>query len=117
MHVSGEYEIASPTDSNLCKPSQYFLWYLTILPLIVPFLDLSWRKATVMVAAWAGVQAVWLNFAYQLEFLKRDDMASTVWGFSMGFLVVNCWVLFETIRAYRWERPLQPATMVSKKSN
>lgn len=84
---------------------QYFLWYLFIFPLLLPFLQISWRKAVTMVVQWAGVQALWLKFAYDLEFLGKDtkDILGVL-GFL--FFAVNNKLTSEIGRAYQYRRPL-----------
>ncbi|OCB89830.1 glycosyltransferase family 50 protein [Sanghuangporus baumii] len=88
------------TLNKVCT-SQYFLWYLTILPLILPSLLASRSKAVVMIALWASAQAAWLKFAYDLEFLKQD-VQYRVWACSVLFFIVNCWEIWEIVRAYQW---------------
>ena len=58
-----------------------------------------------MVAAWVGAQALWLKYAYELEFLGKD-VRWVVWSFSVLFFLVNLWECFEVSRAYRFERPI-----------
>lgn len=54
-----------------------------------------------MVAVWAGAQALWLKFAYDLEFLGKN-VYHQLWACSVLFLLVNCWELCEIILAYQW---------------
>ena len=58
-----------------------------------------------MIAAWVGAQALWLKYAYELEFLGKD-VRWVVWGFSVLFFLVNLWECFEVSWAYRFERPI-----------
>ncbi|KAH8116876.1 glycosyltransferase family 50 protein [Phellopilus nigrolimitatus] len=95
------------TLNKVCT-SQYFLWYLTILPLVLPSLSFTRTKAVSLIGAWVGAQALWLKFAYDLEFLGKD-VHYRVWTCSLLFLVVNCWVLWEIVLAYRWESPASNA--------
>ncbi|KAI5121676.1 hypothetical protein M0805_002752 [Coniferiporia weirii] len=90
------------TLNKVCT-SQYFLWYLTILPLVLPSLSFTRTKAIMLVAAWVGAQALWLKFAYDLEFLGQN-VHYRVWACSILFLFVNCWELFEIVLAYQWDR-------------
>ncbi|KLO13493.1 hypothetical protein SCHPADRAFT_357691 [Schizopora paradoxa] len=89
------------TLNRVCT-SQYFLWYLTILPLVLPAMSMSLGKAVSVVALWVGAQGIWLHFAYKLEFLKMDTYYE-VWGCSVLLLLVNFWAMFEIIKSYRWE--------------
>lgn len=91
---------------------QYFLWYLTILPLVLPSLTFTWSKGTTLIGAWVGAQALWLKFAYDLEFLKQE-VHYTVWTCSLVFLAVNLWILTEIVFAYRWNP--SPFAVVSAK--
>lgn len=58
-----------------CQPdarlAQYFLWYLALLPLAMPFLAISKRRALSMLALWLAAEMHWLGWAYQLEMLGR----------------------------------------------
>ncbi|EJD02392.1 glycosyltransferase family 50 protein [Fomitiporia mediterranea MF3/22] len=88
------------TFNKVCT-SQYFLWYLTILPLVLPSLAIARAKAIMMIAAWVGAQALWLKFAYDLEFLGKN-VYYYVWICSILFLIVNCWELCQIMVAYQW---------------
>ena len=54
-----------------------------------------------MIAAWIVAQALWLKFAYDLEFLGMNVYVH-VWVCSILFLFVNCWEIFEIMGAYKW---------------
>jgi phosphatidylinositol glycan class M len=49
--------------------SQYFLWYMLFLPLIIPSLSWSWSSSIKYLACWMGTQVLWLSQAYRVEFL------------------------------------------------
>ncbi|KAH8401716.1 hypothetical protein KR009_007495 [Drosophila setifemur] len=54
---------------NSVVTSQYFIWYLAILPLCLNnFKALSWRKCSSLLILWLLAQALWLLPAYLLEF-------------------------------------------------
>ncbi|GLB34579.1 putative mannosyltransferase (PIG-M) [Lyophyllum shimeji] len=57
---------------NKVCTSQYFLWYLLLLPLLLPRLATSRRRALVYICVWIGTQVLWLSEAYKLEFLGRN---------------------------------------------
>ena len=35
---------------------QYFVWYQSLLPLLLPFSTLSWRRGVLLAAAWLAAQ-------------------------------------------------------------
>ncbi|KDQ61044.1 glycosyltransferase family 50 protein [Jaapia argillacea MUCL 33604] len=85
---------------NKVCTSQYFLWYMIFLPLLIPHLSFSPLRGTFVVGVWVGVQAVWLAEAYKLEFLGENVFLG-VWVRSLGYFLGSCWVLFEVMGAYR----------------
>ncbi|KAI3392339.1 hypothetical protein diail_5852 [Diaporthe ilicicola] len=76
-------------------PKQYFLWYLVFLPLYLPRSSFL-RDAKVGIAAlllWILAQAAWLQQGYGLEFLGDSTFMPGLWASSLGFFLVNCWIL------------------------
>ena len=55
--------------------SQYFVWYLALLPLVLPSsraLEPSHvSSACAIVATWTAAMGTWLAIAFQLEFRRR----------------------------------------------
>ncbi|KAL0577939.1 GPI mannosyltransferase 1 [Marasmius crinis-equi] len=85
---------------NKVCTSQYFLWYLLLLPLILPRLNISKTTATIYVAVWVGVQALWLGEAYKLEFLGQNTFYG-LWIRGLIYVAGNCWVLGGIMRGYK----------------
>lgn len=79
--------------------SQYFLWYLLFLPLLLPQLSLSRNQALMCGGVWIGTQALWLTEAYKLEFLGHNVFFG-LWVRGLIYVVGNCWVLVEIMAAY-----------------
>ncbi|KZS88445.1 glycosyltransferase family 50 protein [Sistotremastrum niveocremeum HHB9708] len=87
------------TFNKVCT-SQYFLWYIWFLPLILPKLQLSLRTGILCLASWFGGQAVWLSLAYRLEFLGENRFFE-VWCASIAFFIINCCIIGIMIISYR----------------
>ncbi|KAJ7581114.1 glycosyltransferase family 50 protein [Mycena floridula] len=84
---------------NKVCTSQYFLWYLLLLPLLLPQLNISRTMGTIYVAVYIAVQALWLSEAYQLEF-RGQTVFFGLWIRGLVYVVGNCWVLAGIIDGY-----------------
>ncbi|KAI8989678.1 glycosyltransferase family 50 protein [Trametes punicea] len=84
---------------NKVCTSQYFLWYTLFLPLLVPRLSMSSRRALVYGAVWIGTQALWLSEAYKLEF-QGQNVFFGLWIRGLIYVVGNCWVLAGIMDTY-----------------
>ncbi|KAI1794599.1 glycosyltransferase family 50 protein [Ganoderma leucocontextum] len=84
---------------NKVCTSQYFLWYTLFLPLLVPQLSMSGRRALAYGVVWIGTQALWLSEAYKLEFLGQNVFFG-LWVRGLIYVVGNCWVLAGIMDAY-----------------
>ncbi|KAF3069841.1 GPI mannosyltransferase 1 [Daldinia childiae] len=82
------------TFNKVCT-SQYFLWYMVFLPLYLP--DSSFlrnpRLGLLILGLWVATQGMWLQQAYNLEFLGMSTFIPGLWTSSLAFFLVNCWVL------------------------
>jgi phosphatidylinositol glycan class M len=85
---------------NKVCTSQYFLWYLLFLPLILPNMHMSRWRAVACIGVWVGVQALWLSEGYKLEFLGQDVFL-TLWFRGLIYVVGNAWVLTAIMNSYR----------------
>ena len=89
------------TFNKVCT-SQYFIWYLSLLPLLVPgFAHLSLRKIFVPISSWFFGQAVWLGVAYLLEF-QGSNVFFYLWLASILFFIINIWVIKWCINHYKF---------------
>ncbi len=81
---------------NKVCTSQYFLWYMVLLPAYLPrssLLHRHPRRGLAALALWVAGQAAWLQQGFALEFLGRSTFVPGLWAASLAFFLVNCWIL------------------------
>ncbi|EPQ28840.1 uncharacterized protein PFL1_03643 [Pseudozyma flocculosa PF-1] len=106
--------IAFVAFNKVCT-SQYFLWFLWLVPIVWPSLSIRPGTAAVAVGSWIGAQALWLSQAYLLEF-KAQDVFVRIWVSSLALLAVHAALLVTFVRAWARYRisfklpPVRPAT-------
>ncbi|KAF8419936.1 PIG-M-domain-containing protein [Tirmania nivea] len=82
------------TFNKVCT-SQYFMWYLVLLPFYLPRSAFCRNKqlGLAALAMWVLAQAAWLACAYRLEFEGVQVFFPGLWAAGIAFFAVNCWVL------------------------
>ncbi|CAD6579645.1 MAG: GPI mannosyltransferase 1 [Alectoria sarmentosa] len=80
---------------NKVCTSQYFLWYMILVPFYLPYSSLLSSPGLGLTAAalWIATQGLWLQQAYQLEFLGRSTFFPGLFVAGLSFFAVNCWIL------------------------
>jgi phosphatidylinositol glycan class M len=99
---------------------QYFVWYLSLLPLIAPssaaLLPANRAATAAVVGAWLLALASWLWFAYDLEFRGRADAFLPLWLSGLAFLGANTAVASTVIQLHHvtplFERSSQPLARI-----
>lgn len=68
---------------------------MIFLPLYLPQSSLLNRPklGIAALALWVLTQAAWLQQGYGLEFLGQTTFVPGLWISSLGFFLVNCWIL------------------------
>ena len=85
---------------NPVLTTQYFVWFLSLVPPCLPWLALSYHQAAAIAALWLAAQLAWLLPAYWLEFRGQDTFIY-VWLQGIALFCANVAVLARLIRAYR----------------
>lgn len=80
---------------NKVCTSQYFLWYLILLPFYLPYSTFlaQPRLGITALLLWAGAQAIYLHQAYLLEFQGKSTFIPGLFTSSLAFFAVNIWIL------------------------
>ncbi|KAJ1370198.1 hypothetical protein KIN20_031878 [Parelaphostrongylus tenuis] len=86
------------TFNKVCT-SQYFVWYIVLLPLIMGRVKLPLKEVALLISMWFASQGLWLLFAYLFEF-EGWHTFEWMWAASMVFLLVNSHIMTKLIRAY-----------------
>lgn len=84
---------------NKVCTSQYFLWYLGLLPLIAIDIKLSAKDVGKLLLLWFGGQGMWLLPAYFLE-MRGHDTFMLIWLTGLIFFGVNVYIMKVMIKSY-----------------
>lgn len=84
---------------NSVMTSQYFIWFLSLLPLVAHNFKMLPAKASILAMIWISAQGAWLFYAYLLEF-KCREVFILIWLKSVVFFCANVFVLGQLIKSY-----------------
>lgn len=88
---------------NTVMTSQYFIWYVCLIPLCYPIINLTFIEILNLIMIWVVPQIGWLMFAYCLEFLGLNTF-NLIWVESLMFFIANVKVLSITIDYYKYNK-------------
>jgi len=95
---------------NKVVTAQYYLWYISLIPLIMPFNKMFLTKKTkacVLFGIWLYLEVYWNSFSHRLE-NNGQNLFLEIWIFNMAFFLVNCVMIEEiasnevTKKAIKW---------------
>lgn len=102
---------------NTVVTSQYFNWYLALLPLSTAHLQsMGWRKSIQYFVIWLIAQGLWLLPAYLLEFQGWNTF-TWLWFQSLLFFAVNNWLLIKLLEHYQFVKVGTKKREKQKQSN
>ncbi|ORX82723.1 hypothetical protein BCR32DRAFT_219176 [Anaeromyces robustus] len=79
--------------------SQYFMWYLCFLPLIIPQSKLLKKpiQSVLLIIAWVATQAIYLSSAFKLEHLGQNNYIN-IWLTELLFFAANIWIIYSFMK-------------------
>lgn len=84
---------------NSVMTSQYFVWFLSLLPLVAHSFKITRQKALLLAIIWVTAQGAWLFYAYLLEF-KGREVFFLIWLKGVVFFCSNIFVLVQLLGSY-----------------
>src|SRR5690606_4614986 len=95
---------------NKVVTAQYFLWYICLIPLIVPNNKLfDYRKhggkviyGLVLFVVWLFFELIWNSYSHRLEY-KGENLFLEIWIINCFFFLVNSVIIKELIVSQKSE--------------
>jgi phosphatidylinositol glycan class M len=84
---------------NKVITAQYFIWYLSLIPLIIHrniLFNRRNKKAIIMFCIWMFFELIWNTFSHKLEYEGKNYFLS-MWGVDIGFFLTSCLFIKEII--------------------
>lgn len=84
---------------NKVVTAQYYLWYLALLPLIVPYnkmFNTKKIKCLVLFALWLYFEVYWNSLSHDLEY-KGENKFYKIWILNIVFFLINCIIIKEVV--------------------
>ncbi|KAK9451621.1 PIG-M-domain-containing protein [Limtongia smithiae] len=82
------------TFNKVCT-SQYFMWYIVLLPFYLPSSAMLKNKRLGILALvlWLLAQGLWLQQSYLLEYMNESTFFPGIFAATLIFFLVNCWIV------------------------
>ncbi|TMS34554.1 hypothetical protein L596_002120 [Steinernema carpocapsae] len=93
--------IAFVAFNKVCT-SQYFIWYLSFIPVVLPSLHLTFLDCVRMASFWGVSQGLWLAAAYSLEF-RGYNAFMYIWTVSLLLLGANVYIINQLRAAHSFK--------------
>ncbi|WRT67260.1 uncharacterized protein IL334_004227 [Kwoniella shivajii] len=84
---------------NKVCTSQYFMWFLPLIPPIIPQLHLAKSKTIILILLWVVGQALWLSIGYNLEFMAKQ-VYLYLWMSGLVLFGISVWVIGEILDGF-----------------
>ncbi|GMR36508.1 hypothetical protein PMAYCL1PPCAC_06703 [Pristionchus mayeri] len=85
---------------NKVCTSQYFVWYISFLPVIASRIEMSHSESSLLIGLWWLGQGLWLFPAYLFEF-RGISSFEFIWIASLVFFSINMYIISRLCRSYR----------------
>jgi len=80
---------------------QYFIWYFSLFPLILPYTTIPVWKGILFPVVWVSSQLLWFHYAYKLEFLGNNTFYQ-IWLAGLLYFIVNVYILTQILSHHRF---------------
>ena len=84
---------------NKVITAQYFIWYLSLLPLIIEknkLFSTKKIKGIIMFSIWLFFEIIWNSYSHFLEY-NGENKFLEMWIIDLGFFIINSYIIKETI--------------------
>lgn len=79
---------------------QYFSWYFSLIALSLPWIDMPKTIILILILSWVSGQAIWLGFAYKLEFLGQNTFYE-IWVSGIVYFLINVLIIVSLIHYHK----------------
>lgn len=83
---------------NKVCTAQYFIWYITLLPVTLPEVHIGYTKGSFLILFWSLTETHWLYWGYRLEFLG-ENVFFQLWLSSLLFFISNTVLLTQLLKS------------------